>query len=215
MIKKLIENIKILNKENGLVQLLSIYMVLGSIIVSMTCDYDKIKEFGVFFLSILVPLFVAQISDRILYNDFKDGSLELYITISSPSQIILDKYLHISFLYIIAYIMVAPLILIFFNFTISDLMLISELIILNIIIAVSISTLIACCNCYFKKITLVNFIIIIPLMLPSLIISGLIINDYQDKNQLFTILYGIMLIIIPVIFLCSKFLIKNVYNVTV
>jgi heme exporter protein B len=212
MIKKLIENIKIVNKENGLIQLLSIYIILGSIIVSMTCDYENIKKFGIFFLVILVPLFVAQISDRILYNDFKDGSLELYITILSSFQIVLNKYLQISLLYITAYIIVIPIILLFFDLSFNDLMLISELIILNIIIAISIAVLIACCNCYFKKVTIINFIIIIPLILPNLIITGLIINDNHNISQLFAILYGIMLIIIPIIFLCSNFLIKNIYN---
>jgi heme exporter protein B len=213
MIKHLIENTKILNKENALIQLLIIYIILGLVTVCLTCEYENSKQFSMFFLVIFVPLFITQISDRVLFNDFKDGSLELKLTSLSTEKIILDNYISLFILYFTSCILILPLICLFLSLNFNEIILISHLMLINIFTAIIISILIGSCNCYFKKITNINFLIAIPLILPNLIISGLIINNYYDTNQLFIVLYGILLIVGPINYFCSSFLIKNIYNI--
>jgi heme exporter protein B len=213
MITRFVNNLTLTNKNSGLLQLATIYTILGIIIVSLSYEYNKIKEIGIFFITVLLPLFITQISDRIIYDDFKDGMLELYLTSLSPWQIIYNKVLELFVIYILSYLIILPLLIIFLNLDYNEIYMISTLMIINIIMSVILSILVGSCNCYFKTITLINFIINIPLILPNLILTGLIINNYPDFNNLITILYGITFVMIPIVFFCSCFLIKNIYNI--
>jgi heme exporter protein B len=206
---------RISNKESALIELFLAYTILGSIAVSLTCEYNQIKEFGIFFITILVPLFITQISDKVIYEEFKDGFLEFRLSIFSSFRIVLEKSLITSFLYIFAFLLILPLIFLLFNLSLNELNTISHLMIINIIMSVSISLFIGSCNCYFKRITLINFIVNIPIILPNLIITGLIITNSYNQDKLFLILYGIALIILPIIFYCSCFLIRNIYNISI
>jgi heme exporter protein B len=211
--KKVFNNLTLTNKNTGLLQLTTIYTILGVIIVSLSYEYNKIKEIGIFFITVLLPLFITQTSDRIIYDDFKDGFLELYLMSLSPWQIIYNKIIELFVIYIFSYLLILPLLTVFLNLDYKEIYMISALMIINIMMSITLSILVGSCNCYFKNITLINFIINIPLILPNLILTGLIINNYPNFNNLIPILYGITFIIIPIIFFCSCFLIKNIYNI--
>ena len=212
MIKKIFKDSLILNKEFCLAEFFSIYAILGLITISLTCDYLKIKEFTIFFITIILPIFILQISDRVISNEYIDGSLEFYFTISTPFQIIATRYFSIVILYLFAYLLIIPLIILFIDIDIKELLIVSYILLMNIMITTSISILSSCCNCYFKKIIYVNFIINIPLILPNLIISGLILsNIYELKNMLY-ILSGLALIICPLAIIFSTILMKHLFS---
>ena len=65
---------------------------------------------------------------------------------------------------------------------------------------------------FFKKNA--NFVgtFIMPLLIPNIIMTGLILQD--NNLQLIFIMIGINLVFLPISFFLSSYLIKNIYNIT-
>jgi heme exporter protein B len=73
--------------------------------------------------------------------------------------------------------------------------------------------LISSIQCYFRSNT--NFLstLLLPLIIPSIILSGIIIQSDNNNSSLLLILIGVNCIIVPISIYLSSYLIENIYNI--
>ena len=211
MLKYIFKKASYINRENGTLNYLFSSLLLGQIVISITCPYEMIKSYCTFFMVIIYPLLILQYLERILYNDFKDGTLELMLTIVTPLQFIISQYCAQYLLLLLSYLFALPIIIILLNYNISEIILYSSLVLINITTANIIAIFSSISFCYIKTITMVNFVLILPLALPTLIISSLIIQDITYL-VLVKLLLGLVIILFTILCFASEYLLRNIYN---
>ena len=212
MLKSIFKKAIYINRANGTFNHLFSSLILGQIIISITCPYEMIKFYCTFFMVIIYPLITLQYLERILYNDFKDGTIELVLTIFTPVQLMCSQYCAQYILILCSYLFALPVIIILLNYDIIEIILFSSLVLINLIAANIIAIFSSLSFCYIKKITMVQFLVIVPLMLPTLIISSLIIQD-MTYLILIKLLLGIVTILVVTLFFASEYLLRHIYNI--
>jgi heme exporter protein B len=73
--------------------------------------------------------------------------------------------------------------------------------------------LISSIQCYFRSNTHLLSTLLLPLIIPSIILSGIIIQSENNSYSLFLIMTGVNCIIIPISIYLSSYLIENIYNI--
>ncbi len=142
----------------------------------------------------------------------EDGSLELLLSIVSHEKIILAKFFAIFISSTIGLVFVLPIIYVLFDKTLLEIIFFFSSVWMILVLSSSLVVLSGSVQCYFKKNA--NFVgtFIMPLLIPNIIMTGLILQD--NNLQLIFIMIGINLVFLPISFFLSSCLIKNIYNIT-
>ena len=213
MINLLKHELLLQNKIQNLTKYFFIFFVFCSGSITIISTHDKIANFGVIFSLISIPLALIGISTNFLRSEIEDGSLELLLASFNPIQITLAKYITLFICGSIAFIANLPISYLLFDMDITrlSLLLTSGLLLLSTSCGVII--LISSVQCYFRSNT--NFLssLLMPLIIPSIILSGMIIESNGTSYSITFILIGVNCIIIPTSIYLSSYLIENIYNI--
>jgi heme exporter protein B len=215
-LKSLLQLIKweftIQNKINNLVKYLLVFLIFTALSMVLVSKRENINEFGVLLLVIYIPLSLISSVNIILKQDVADGSLELLLSTVTPLIIVITKFIVLLTSSVISCVLAIPVIAIMFNLTFAMLSKLIIVLSLLLIITSALSVLIAVMQSYFKSNTNFLSVLIMPLIMPSVIMTGLVLNNDNNFHLIFVML-GINLIMIPCVVLLASHLIKNIYNI--
>ncbi|OZG32114.1 heme exporter protein CcmB [Rickettsia endosymbiont of Culicoides newsteadi] len=213
---KLIQLIKweylIQNRINSLSKYLFIFFLFCIFSTALINDQTDIKKFGIIFSVIVLPIALIGFSSLIFQQDVEDGSLELLLSSFNESEIIAAKLITIIVSSLTSALLNMPIIYIIFDL---DMLTVSYLLInliLLLILSSSLLVLIGAVQSYFRSNTNLLAILIMPLIIPNIILSGLVLQNFDNINLIF-VMIGINMVLVPIIFYLSSYLIKNIYNI--
>ncbi|MFP3012896.1 MAG: heme exporter protein CcmB [Rickettsia sp.] len=200
------------NRINNMIKYLVIFFLFCLISTVLINSQKDITKFGLIFSVICLLISLIGFSSIIFKTDLEDGSLELLLSIVSHEKIILAKFFAIFISSTIGMILTLPIIYIFFDQTLFEVMFFFISVWMMLVLSSSLVVLSGSVQCYFKKNA--NFIgmLIMPLLIPNIIMIGLILQG--NNLQLIFIMIGVNLIFLPFSFFLSSYLIKNIYNIT-
>jgi heme exporter protein B len=159
--------------------------------------------FGVIFASLTAPHYLVKM-------DLQDGLLETLISTISSRKIFLAKYLALTFSLVISAFLAMIFISIFFAFSWLEITYLLSLICITIFQMAALIMLGNVIHAYFRRNTNMLIALIIPLIIPTLIIGA---SGIEGMNfDFIMILLGIDLIIIPIIFFLSSYLLSNLFD---
>lgn len=199
------------NKINNIIKYLFIFFLFYILSIALINDNTEISKFSVIFSVIYIPISLIGFSTLIFKQDVEDGSLELLLSQFSTIAIITSKFLSILISAMISSMANAALVYIMFDInlpTFYNLVITAVLLLMN---ANALLILIASVQIYFRSNTNIISILIMPLIIPNIVISGLIIKHYANTH-LILIMIGINFITVPLSLILSCYLIKNIYN---
>lgn len=213
---KLVQLIKweylIQNRINNLSKYLFIFFLFCIFSTALINDQADIKKFGVIFSVIFLPIALIGFSSLILKQDMEDGSLELLLSSFSESEIVTSKLFAIFFSSLTSSLLNIPIIYIIFDL---DLITVTYLFItltLLLTLSSSLLVLIGSIQSYFRSNTNLLAILIMPLLIPNIILTGLVLQNLENISLIF-VMIGINMLLLPTIFYLSSYLIKNIYNI--
>jgi len=108
--------------------------------------------------------------------------------------------------------LLTPLLGVFFSLQLDQLVFLLLTSLLLIVLASALIILISSIQGYFRSNTNFFAILIMPLILPNIILSGILIQNLQ-QTYLLVIMLGMNLVIIPPVLYLSSYLIDNIYNI--
>ncbi|MES2214456.1 MAG: heme exporter protein CcmB, partial [Pseudomonadota bacterium] len=148
----------------------------------------------------------------IIRSDIADGYMEMLIITTSSPRIVFIKFIALCLNNTLALVISMPFIVISYSLSFDQIMLnlLSRFILLVQISAISLFT--GCIEGYFRSNTNLISFILFPLIIPSIIISGMVIYSPESSYLYISILLGFAFIITPIILLLSGYLLKNLYN---
>jgi heme exporter protein B len=180
--------------------------------IALINSYDDVQKFGVIFSLVCIPLSFLGLANNLIKPDIEDGSLEYLLTISSAQKIALSKFLIMSSVTFFCFTLITPLLGVFFSLQLDQLVFLLLTALLLIVLASALIILISSIQGYFRSNTNFFAILIMPLILPNIILSGILIQNLQQA-YLLVIMLGINLVIIPPALYLSSYLIDNIYNI--
>ncbi len=201
------------NKICNLTKYFFIFFVFCSGSITIVSSHDKIANLGIIFAVISIPLSLIGIAANFLRTELEDGTLEILLTSFKPIQIILAKYLGLFICGSVAFVLNIPISCFLFNIEALQLNLVIITGLLLMATSCGVVILISSIQCYFRSNT--NFLstLLLPLIIPSIILSGIIIQSDNSNFSLLLILIGVNCIIIPISIYLSSYLIENIYNI--
>jgi len=201
------------NKICNLTKYFFIFFVFCSGSITIVSSHDKIANLGIIFAVISIPLSLIGIAANFLRTELEDGTLEILLTSFKPIQIILAKYLGLFICGSLAFVLNIPISYFLFNIEAFQLNLVIITGLLLMATSCGVVILISSIQCYFRSNT--NFLstLLLPLIIPSIILSGIIIQSDNSNFSLLLILIGVNCIIIPISIYLSSYLIENIYNI--
>jgi heme exporter protein B len=201
------------NKICNLTKYFFIFFVFCSGSITIVSSHDKIANLGIIFAVISIPLSLIGIAANFLRTELEDGTLEILLTSFKPIQIILAKYLGLFICGSVAFVLNIPISCFLFNIEAFQLNLVIITGLLLMATSCGVVILISSIQCYFRSNT--NFLstLLLPLIIPSIILSGIIIQSDNSNFSLLLVLIGVNCIIIPISIYLSSYLIENIYNI--
>lgn len=201
------------NKICNLTKYFFIFFVFCSGSITIVSSHNKIANLGIIFAVISIPLSLIGIAANFLRTELEDGTLEILLTSFKPIQIILAKYLGLFICGSVAFVLNIPISCFLFNIEAFQLNLVIITGLLLMATSCGIVILISSIQCYFRSNT--NFLstLLLPLIIPSIILSGIIIQSDNNNSSLLLILIGVNCIIVPISIYLSSYLIENIYNI--
>ncbi len=213
---KLIRLIKweylIQNRINNLSRYLFIFFLFCMFSTALINNQTDIKKFGIIFLIIFLPIALMGFSSLILKQDVEDGSLELLLCNFSEDEIVISKLLVIFFSSFTSFLLNIPIIYIIFDLDIITVTYLLITLTLLLMLSSSLLVLIGSIQSYFRSNTNLVAILIMPLLIPNVILTGLILQNSHNINLIF-VMIGINMLLLPIIFYFSSYLVKNIYNI--
>lgn len=198
-------------KINNLAKYIFLFIAFCTLSITFISNHEDLREFGILFSIICIPLAQLNIAHALLKNDISDGTLESLLTIFSPNQITIAKFVCLTSCTCLAFLINIPIISILYNLNTK---LLGVILLSGFFLAIcssAISCLVSSIQCYFRSNTNFLSILIMPIIIPNIIVTGLALQNSNNSSYLM-ILLGISLIISPIAIFLSKHLIKNLYN---
>lgn len=212
MMQLLKQEFVIQNKVYNLIKYFLIFFIFCSSSITIINSHETISSFGIVFSVVAIPLALIGVTATFLKPDIEDGSMELLLVSFKPHQIILAKYFNLFICGFIGFIINVPFSYLLFNIAIGQLVLIIICGMLLMASSTAIIILISSIQCYFRSNTNFLSVLIMPLIIPGIILSGVIIQS-DTNSSLMLIFLGINCIIIPTSIYFSSYLIENIYNI--
>lgn len=203
---------RVQNNINNLTKYLFAFFLFCTFSITLINQQPDIREFGIIFSVICLPMSLISFSQAIFKQDLEDGSLELLLSNFSSRQIILAKFLSVFSSAIISSLLNMPIIYIIFDLGCQLLLVIFLTILLLLLQASGLLILMAAIQGYFRSNSNFLSILIMPLLIPNIIMSGMVLQNAEFLGLIFVML-GINIIILPLILYLSSYLLKNIYNI--
>jgi heme exporter protein B len=200
------------NRVYSLVKYIFTFLLFCSLSVGMINSEEMMQEFAIIFSVISVPLAFLGLAPNLIKPDIEDGYCELLLVTCSSGQIITAKYIALCLCFIIGFLLNLPLTYLLFNLNSQILYKIVLCGFLLITISAALILLIASIQSYFRSNTNFLSILVMPLIIPTIILSGIALQTPSSKD-IILIMVGINLVIIPSSLYLSAFLIENIYNI--
>ena len=184
------------NRINNMIKYLVIFFLFCLISTVLINSQKDITKFGLIFSVICLLISLIGFSSIIFKTDLEDGSLELLLSIVSYEKIILAKFFAIFISSTVGLVFVLPIIYVFFDQTLLEIIFFFISVWMMLVLSSSLVVLSGSVQCYFKKNA--NFVgtFIMPLLIPNIIMTGLILQD--NKLQFIFIMIGINLVFLPI-----------------
>lgn len=200
------------SRINNMIKYLVIFFLFCIISTTLINSHEDIKKFGLIFSVICLLISLISFASVIFKSDLEDGSLELLLSAACHDKIVLAKFFAIFISSTIGIILTLPIIYVFFSQTLTEITFFFISVWLVLILSSSLVVLIGSMQCYFR--TNANFIgtFIMPLLIPNIVMTGLVLQD--NNLQLIFIMIGINLVFLPISFFLGSYLIRNIYNIT-
>jgi heme exporter protein B len=198
------------NKTNNLGIYLFGFFLFCTFSVSMINNHNDIQKYGMIFSIIAIPLGLLAFANVVFKNDLDDGHLEFLLINFDAHKIVIAKIICIFTISICSAIANIPFIWIIFSIEWKTLLYLSVALILLIASATSTMVLIGAVQSYFRENTNFLSVFVMPLIIPNIILSGLILKELD--LHLIYIMLGINLVLLPISISLSGYLIKNIYN---
>lgn len=212
MIYKLLKfELLIMNRSYHLMRNNIYMLLLSSLVFSMVLPEEFLSQpikmlmcfFGVIFASLTVPHYLVKI-------DMQDGFLETLISTTSCLKIFTAKYLALTLSLWVSSIFTMCIVSIFFAFSTFEILYLLLLMSLTIFQISSLVMLGNVVHSYFRRNTNMLIALITPLMIPTIIIGAIGIEALNF--DFIMILLGIDIVVIPIIFFLSSYLLRNLYE---
>jgi len=203
---------RVQNNINNLTKYLFAFFLFCTFSIVLINQQTDIRKFGIVFSVICLPLSLISFSQLIFKQDLDDGSLELLLSNYSSQEIIISKFLSVFSSAIISILFNIPIIFIIFDLSWTLLILLFITLFLLLLLASGLVILIGAIQGYFRSNTNFLSILIMPLLIPNIIMSGLVLQNAQYLSLVF-VMIGINIIILPVVLYLSCYLVKNIFNV--
>lgn len=199
------------SKVNNLGKYFIAFCLFCCLTMVFSIDQADIQKFGVVFFTTCLPIAMLGFVNIIIKNDLEDGVLELCLTVFSPLQIVLAKFISIFLIVALACLISLPIVYIIFDLSLNALLLLLVVSLMLLMLASALVILMSAVQCYFRS--NVNFlpVLIMPLLIPATIITGMVLQNHNVN--LLLIMAAINLIFLPVCLLLICYLIKNIYNI--
>lgn len=212
MINLLLQELKIQRKVNNLTKYSVLFFLFSIVCLALVSSSDEIQKYGILFSLLCIPLSALSISNNLFKNDIDDGTLEIQLTTAPSWKIVYAKYGALAIIQILSFAIISPFLALIFN--IDPLQTILLFVTASILIKSNsaLVTLISSIQAYFRSNTSFLAVLIIPVILPNIILSGMFIQNFEHYYILF-IMIGISMIIIPASLFLSSYLIDNIYNI--
>lgn len=212
MINLLLQELKIQRKVNNLTKYSVLFFLFSIVCLALVSSSDEIQKYGILFSLLCIPLSALSISNNLFKNDIDDGTLEIHLTTSPSWKIVYAKYGAIAIIQILSFAIISPFLALIFN--IDPMQTVFLFVTASILIKSNsaLVTLISSIQAYFRSNTSFLAVLIIPIILPNVILSGMFIQSFEHYYILF-IMIGISMIIIPASLFLSAYLIDNIYNI--
>ena len=188
------------------------FFLFCSLSVTLINSYENIQFFGLIFCVVSIPLAFIGLSSNLIRPNIEDGTLELMLTSCSSLKIIIAKYISLCACCILSFLSVMPVIYIVYNVYIHVLLVLILTSMSMLFLCSSLIVLIASIQGYFRVNTSFIAILIMPLIIPNIVLSGVLLQNSSDFYLLY-IMLGVDLIIIPPALYLSSYLIENIYNI--
>lgn len=204
--------LKVQNKINNLIKYTAIFLIFCTFSFTLITPQENVQIFGIIFSVICIPLAFIGITQSFVKADIEDGSLENSLVSISSYKIVFAKYIALCICTLVSFIMVIPVIFILYDIRTENIITILFSGIMLVTLSAALTLLTSAVQGYFRTNTNFLSILIMPLIIPDIIISGLLIQN--PENVYFaTIMFGINLVIIPPSLYLSSYLLENIYNI--
>ena len=213
--KLLKREIRIMLKNFSIIYSFSTFFLIASLIFVFSVNeiyYVKILYKSIVWIVLIFSIML--VSENFLNEDFNDGSLkELQFLGFSEESIMLSKSIAMWLMIMIPMLFLLPLVFVFFQITLYEL--ISLLI--NLFLAIPSLTLISILSSFFsvqlKRNKIIQFVIILPFFIPMIIFTtstGSLFESYKLKENQFLILIGIFFITLPVCLMAGRLIMREI-----
>ncbi|MCB9334507.1 MAG: heme exporter protein CcmB [Flavobacteriales bacterium] len=200
------------NKINNLIKYTAIFMIFCIFSVTLINPQENVQIFGIIFSVICIPLAFIGLTQGFVKADIEDGSLENSLVSIQTYKIVFAKYIALCICTLVSFTMLVPVIFILYDLRIENIITILFSGIMLITLSAALALLTSAVQGYFRTNTNFLSILIMPLIIPDIIISGLFIQ--APENIYFaTIMFGINMAIIPPSLYLSSYLLENIYNI--
>ncbi len=206
------QELKIQNKIYNITKYSFMFFVICCFSVTLVNSYENIQIFGIMFAVISIPLAFINLSSYLVKPDLEDGTFELLLASYAPSRIILAKYIALCLNCFVSFCLTIPLLYVIYNLKLSALYIMIASASILLLLSASLVILIAAIQAYFRSNTNFLSILVLPLLTPNIIFSGILVQN-SDRLYLLFIMIGINLTIIPPALYLSRYLVKNIYNI--
>jgi len=200
------------NRINNLSKYLFVFFLFCLFSTSLINDQTDIKKFGVIFSVIFFPIALIGFSQMIFKQDIEDGSLELLLSSCTSTELIISKFFTILISSLTSSILNMPIIYLIFDLDILFLIYLFISLTLLLVLSSALLILITSIQSYFRSNTNLLAILIMPLLIPSIILTGLVLQNPENIKLIF-VMIGINMLLLPIIFYLASYLINNIYNI--
>ncbi len=188
------------------------FMIFGVICLIFASPATvNLKSFATSFVIIGLPLSIINASRSIIKSDIYDGSMELLLSSLESIKIAMMKYIALLISNILAFSISIPLIGLFCALYLEQIVSISIVSILLLIQISGLALLTSSIEGYFRTNTEIISLVILPLIIPGIVLSGLSLNQSSNEGFIWVLL-GMDMIITPITIVLSSYLIRNIYN---
>ena len=204
----------LLNNFSIIFSFSTFFLIASLIFVFSVNDISYVKVFYKSIVWIVLIFSIMLVSENFLNEDYNDGSLkELQFLGFSEESIILSKSLVMWIMIMLPLLFLVPLVFVFFQIKIYELI----TLMINISLATPSLTLISILSSLFsvqlKRNKIIQFVIILPFFIPMIIFTTsteTFFESYNLKENQFLILIGIFFITLPICLITGRLIMKEI-----
>ncbi|WP_194966420.1 hypothetical protein [Rickettsia endosymbiont of Cardiosporidium cionae] len=189
---------------------LGIFLLFNSVASVLIITPDRLEELITALFILFIPMLFLNLQNM-LKTEFLDGCLELLMVHFTPIEIVISKYIVLSLYNIVAFFIYMLFFYLVFSFTLYKVLILYVISVLLIFVTISLFLLSSSIECYFSGRKNYVSLVIIPILIPNMILSGILIDS--DKLSYLLLIISSSMITIPIALVGSSYLIKNIYNI--